>query len=431
MWWMLISAAVAGPHGDHQRLADAGRLVVPHTARARVRSTTARPDVTVYGYWPYWGDDLDTVPMEHLTHLALFGVELAADGTLTDTSRWWDHVDQALTLAAPWDVSVHVTVMGFDPDLLHAVLSNPGRRATAVAELRVLVEDAGAQGVNVDFEGLRSADKAGFVAFIEELDAAVDELYLATPAVDWGGAYDYDALALASDGLFIMAYGYHWQGGDPGPITPLQGGGIWGERSLAWTIEDYQTWGAPADRLIAGLPLYGREWPTEDASVPGTATGQGEAVVWSETMDSEHDPGRLWDATTHTPFFLTDPTHQLWYDDAESIGDKIAHALDAGIQGIGFWALTYDNDDPLLWAVVEDLTTSPPDPADPADPTTPDTTPPAGFAPEVEKPGGCACSTRGGPSWALALFGGLALTRRRRGPPPTRCPDGSPRSGTA
>ena len=69
----------------------------------------------------------------------------------------------------------------------------------------------------VDIEGLNRDLKDDFVRFVEECSEVFDEVVLAMPAVDWSGAYDYDALANASDGLFIMGYGYHWSGGSPGP----------------------------------------------------------------------------------------------------------------------------------------------------------------------------------------------------------------------
>ncbi|MEC7987401.1 MAG: glycosyl hydrolase family 18 protein, partial [Myxococcota bacterium] len=62
--------------------------------------------------------------------------------------------------------------------------------------------------------------------------------------------------------------GYHWKGGDPGPVDPLFGGSPWSVYSLEWTVEDYRDKGVPDNKIILGLPLYGREWPTENNDVP-------------------------------------------------------------------------------------------------------------------------------------------------------------------
>jgi len=325
-------------------------------SRTPLREVSEPPTVTVYGYWPWWGDDLSTVPMEYLTHLAMFGVSIDADGGLLNTSNWTAYAEEAVALAHPVGVRVHLCVVSTDSNVIGSVLSSAGHRARAVSEIQAQVEAYGADGVNIDFEGVPSANKADFVTFIRELKASLPEVYLATPAVDWSGAYDYDELGLASDGMFIMGYGYHWAGGDPGPIAPLYGGDPWSVYSLEWTVDDYLTWGAPADRVVLGLPLYGYLWPTTDNSVPGTATGSGSALTYSSAVSTGQTYGRMWDEVTHTPYAFPSGTSQLWYDDEESLADKIEWAVGQGIQGVGFWALTYENGDPSFWAMVSELT---------------------------------------------------------------------------
>ncbi len=320
------------------------------------RDPEDRPDVTVYGYWPYWGDSLDTLAWDQLTDLALFGVELASDGSLTYEDRWHEAAPQAMELAAPYGVRVHLTLICFSDPVMASVLPDPAKRALTIAEVSSLVERYGAHGVNVDFEGLDRAYKHDFTAFVQEMSEELEDVVVAMPAVDWDGAYDYDELAFASDGLFIMGYGYHWSGGNPGPVAPLYGGGIWGTHSLAWTVEDYVKWGAPPDKIILGLPLYGRLWPTVDSAVPGDATGEGEAVTYSGAQAMLMDHSRRWDASTATPYLFPSTDEQLWYDDAESLEAKMAYAVDQELQGFGFWALTYEDTDPELWGIVDGLT---------------------------------------------------------------------------
>ena len=319
---------------------------------------TAGPDVWVYGYLPYWANDLDTVPWDDLSHVAIFDVELNSDGSLGAKSRWTSIADEAVSMAQQYGVRIHLTVTCFDNSVMSSVLPSSSRRAKAIESLAELVDDAGAHGVSVDFEGMGSSLKNDLVTFVKELSREVDEITVATPAVDWNGAYDYDALLEWADALFIMGYGYHWSSGNPGPVAPLYGSSRWGSYSLDWSVQDHLAWGAKRNQIILGLPLYGYDWPSSSTSVPGTATGTASAVVYTNAVSAADRYGRNWDSPSDTPYTFPDSKSQLWYDDDESIQAKVAYAVDEGLLGVGFWALNYDGNDPDLWRAIRSETTS-------------------------------------------------------------------------
>lgn len=344
----------------HAAILEQAALVAPPSHDVEplppLRMAGDAPDITVYGFWPYWGDPVNTVPWDQMTHVAIFNVELNADGTLGQTSRWHDNAADAMAYATPYDVKVHLCVTAFSDSILSAVLNSPSLRTAAISELVVLVDTYGAHGVNVDFEGLDYDLKDEMVSFVQELSGQVDEVYVSTPPVDWSGSYDYDELAFASDGLFIMGYNYHWSGGDPGPNAPLHSSGEWGTYGLEWSVTDHLTWGAPAESLVLGLPLYGHDWPTTSNTIPGTATGLGVAQTYASAVADGLSYGQLWNSSSDTAYTFPNSTSQLWYDNHESLATKIQYAVDAGIQGVGFWALTYDDADADLWAAVDAVT---------------------------------------------------------------------------
>lgn len=314
------------------------------------------PDVVVYGYWPYWGDPISTVPIDQLTHLAIFDVAMNADGSLGSTATWTNNAPTALALAQPYGVKVHLTVTAFSDAVMNNLLPSPSRRATAIANLAAQVNAVGAHGVNVDFEGMDASRRQDFNNFIIELNRAVDEVFIALPPIDWSNAYDYGTLAANSHGLFIMGYNYHWSSGDPGPNAPLYGGSPWAQWSLDWSVNDYRSAGAPDSKIIMGMPLYGYDWPSTSTAVPGNATGRADAVFYSEAGTTAATYGRRYDSLTESPYTFPSSTRQLWYEDAVSVEAKVAYAVDEGLQGLGFWALTYDDNDPDLWQRIDALT---------------------------------------------------------------------------
>ena len=45
---------------------------------------------------------------------------------------------------------------------------------------------------------------------------------------------------------------------------------------------------------------------------------------------------------------------QCWYDDSLSLSIKYQYAKDLNLNGIGIWALGYDNGDDRLWGALDD-----------------------------------------------------------------------------
>ena len=318
---------------------------------------TPSPERWVYGYYAYWAGELTDVDWARLSHVAVFAVDMNVDGTFSGGSLWSSLGPQAVALGAPHGTKVHLTLTCFDDDVMTAVLTSSERRAILVEALGAAVDSAGAHGVSVDCEGVPGELRDPLTTFVIELQERVDEVTIATPAIDWSDAFDKAALSEHADAIFIMGYGYHWSGGNPGPIAPLVGGAPWSNWSLSDTVETYVEEGADPARLILGLPLYGRTWPTTDNSVPGTATESGSAVTMVNAISLAATHGRQYDTVTDTPYTFISSTSQTWYDDTDSLQLKIRWAVARGLGGIGFWALNYEAGDPDFWQMITTETT--------------------------------------------------------------------------
>ncbi len=326
-------------------------------------------DREVLGYLPYWEMGYDFPHWELISIVAWFGAEMNSAGQVTATHGWGGAATEDLVAQAhAHGVRVIVTVTNFDNSSIATLLSSAGKRQTAIASCLELMATHGADGVNIDFEFVPASAKADFVTFMADLKTAVfaaqpnggpGHVSLAGPAVDWSGAYDYDALLASTDGIMVMAYGYHWSGGSPGPTAPLYGGGIWGKHSVAWTIDDYLTYGGVENRhkVIIGLPFYGRRWPVASQAVPGTALGTGASVTFDVAHAEAAANGATWEDQSKTIYYhrtLDGQLWQYWYDDPAAFGMKLAYIAEKDLGGIGIWALGYDGDIEGYWAEIED-----------------------------------------------------------------------------
>lgn len=340
----------------------------------------------VMGYLPYWEFKNITIHPDILSVLAYFGVSCNSDGSLNNPHHWAPDnqaFQSLLRTCHAHGVRVVLTVTNFKSSSISAILNSQTARANLVSNLVKMVADAGGDGVNVDFEGVSRTVKANLVAFMTELKHAMDKalpnahVSLATPAVDWSGAFDYDVLAEALDGMFIMGYDYHWGSGDPGPVSPLAGGGIWGKYSLEWTVSDYFKYGGPQNRakFILGLPLYAYDWACTGIAIPGQRVSGTKAtpVIWSASQtEAQNSGGWQWDDASQTAYYTyTDKTdknvHQVWGDNLQSMGLKLDMVNEKDLGGFGFWALGY-GDDPGLWDAIRNAAFEPVAEADDGNP---------------------------------------------------------------
>jgi len=318
---------------------------------------TERPDTDpsswVYGYLPYWSEGIEDVSWTTMTHVAWFDVVLEAGGELGMVSAWENNAQAVVDKAQAYGVSVHLTLSCFDPRVQEEVLLNRGLRNKLIDNMVDLVEEGGAQGVNVDFEQLPGSLRSAFVDFVERLSRRVDEVVVATPSVDWEGAYDLERLSEASDALFLMGYNYYHSTGDPGPTAPLSGGDTWLPYSLSWSVEDHVNQGVAPEKIVLGLPLYGHLWPTVDTQVPGVSTGRASSVSIAHAIRQAEEVGREYDWESVSPYALPTGTSQLWYDDPDSLMEKVRYARAKSLAGVGFWALGYTRQDSPLWVALE------------------------------------------------------------------------------
>ncbi|WFR71356.1 glycosyl hydrolase family 18 protein [Prescottella defluvii] len=232
-----------------------------------------RPELPlVIGAIPYW--DRSAALMSAQTNAGSIDVvspwsySVAADGTVAATEGSDPQADTGLaTRLGDGDIRTIPTITNttagqWDRDTVARVLSDPDLRRAHVDALTALVRTHGFDGVQIDYENLLSADRAGFSSFIAELGTALHRigsvLYVAVHAKPDDAGYgpqneaqDYAAVARSADKVIVMAYDRHWATSTAGPIAPYD----WVEEVLRYAITRI-----PRDKLVLGVGLYGYDW---------------------------------------------------------------------------------------------------------------------------------------------------------------------------
>ncbi len=329
--------------------------------RARVLDSSDNRNLLTHeiiGYLPYWEyDEYPDLDYNLLTQINFFSAELNANGDIINSHNWLDL--NLIDFAHERGVKVKLCATLFGEDSLETLLDNYFYRQNAINNLLNLVMSKNADGVDIDFELLPTNQRENLVLFMEELSFAFHLemedpiITMATPAIDWSNAWDYEALAEITDGLFIMGYNYFYSGSsNAGPVSPL--GGYFYD--LEYTVNDYiDKTNGQYDKIILGLPYYGYDWPVIDSSINSQATDYGIARTYASAHVISENYGYNWDSSSNslwTPYQNSN-WQQCWYEDSLSLSNKYEFAKDNDLQGVGIWALGYDDDYTQLWGALE------------------------------------------------------------------------------
>jgi hypothetical protein len=281
-------------------------------------------------------------------------VEANSDGSVDNPHGWpWTSVINA---AHANGVKVILVATNFTPSSLLTLLTNETYKNNFFVNIREQMLLGSADGVNIDFEGTGSW--RGYIdEFMAELTAYLHaeipgcEVTFAGPAVNWSSAIDLPAVAAGCDGIFIMGYAFNgsWST-TTGPGAPLIGGSI---NITDTVVNQYAavTQNQP-EKLILGVPYYGLHWKTSSSAPRAPVTAWVGSPRFHTAEPESQTYGLLWDTQSQTPWYTWYDGvtwHQVWFDNAESLGLKYQLAQDHGLAGVGMWALNYDGTRDELW----------------------------------------------------------------------------------
>ncbi|NOX46806.1 MAG: hypothetical protein GXO89_07495 [Chlorobi bacterium] len=317
----------------------------------------------VFGYHPYWGgSNYLNYQWDLLSDLCYFSYEVdAATGNPTTVHDWY--TSEAIDLALANDVKVHLCVTIFSGH--YTFFNSATAQQTLIDNVIQMIDERGANGVNMDIEAISSSLSNELTSFLinlsNQLHAALPEaeLSIAAPAVNWSGTYDVSTLKDYVDLFMIMAYDYYWNGSSQaGAVSPLYSMTSSYDYNFSKTISYYQSQGVPKIKLLMGVPYYGRQWPTQGPIAPSNTTASGTAYTYRYVKDNTSgyysNENKKWEANSFSPYysFENNGWNQCFMEDSYSLGKKYDIVNRRQVVGIGIWALGYDNGYSDLWDLI-------------------------------------------------------------------------------
>lgn len=250
--------------------------------------------------------------------------------------------------------------------------ADANRRSKFVASVVDFIKKYNFDGLDLDWEfpgkrGGSANDKLNFLLLVKELRAAFRKHnFLLTAAFGAGKdtidtAYDVEGLSIYLDYIHMMCYDYHgaWEEktGANAPLRSTQD-----DLSVEFTINYMLQMGAPASKLVLGIPLYGRTFllqdvvtdskkpklgaPARNIGFQGPYTREngfmGYNEICMELNNSTANWKTYWDSETETPFAVT-RNQVISYDNERSIYEKVKFAMKKGLAGTMVWSIDTDD----------------------------------------------------------------------------------------
>ncbi len=218
------------------------------------------------------------------------------------------------------------------------------------------IEKYNLDGINVDIENVTHLDKDNYTDLVRLLreklpsDKSVSVAVCANPkgwTTGWHGSYDYEKLAQYCDYIMIMAYDEHYEGGTSGSVASYS----FMEDSIKYALKYVES-----DKIVLGLPFFGRYWNEYDKG------GRGVSLKLIDQILKDYNTIGVYDEETKSmkatisvseeqadndKYIFSAGTYTFWYENSNTLKEKLSLVEKYNLKGSGSWALGQETND--IW----------------------------------------------------------------------------------
>lgn len=264
-----------------------------------------------------------------ITDVACFSAKVDGDGHLKG-----GHLAPPTLPGARQNTRYHLVItIPWNPTLAHIYL-NPTLPFRARIISDIIKRSAPFDGIQVDFEGIRADDKMAYLSFLTAVkkELSPQKLFSVAVMARWethkkkhpDDAFDYASIGKIADRIIIMAYDEHYGGGAAGPIA-----------SLPWcqSIFDHAQKTIPSEKIIMGIPLYGRGWQIEK---PAKSFRNRE--IWTNIRINQPKV-KSSPSSGGSYSYATNVTIKVHFESMPSLNAKMDLYASRPIKGMAFWRI--------------------------------------------------------------------------------------------
>ena len=206
-------------------------------------------------------------------------------------------------------------------------------------------------GINIDFENMKSEDKDMYSRFIIELEPRLKEIGMVL-SVDvtapdggdtWSMCFDRHVIGNVADYTIFMAYD---QNGSSSTKPGTTAGYNWVKLNL---VKFLQTEEINPNKLILAVPLYTRIWTTNS---DGKVISNNSLSIKNTEAEIPDGITKQWNdelKQNYVTFSSGNNTKQIWIEDIDSLKAKISLMKENNLAGIASWEANMAYDD--IWTM--------------------------------------------------------------------------------
>lgn len=242
-------------------------------------------------------------------------------------------------------LKILLSIGGWESGRFSEMAADETSRLSFAADCQRVVDEFDLDGIDIDWEyptsgmaGISSspADRDNFTLLMRDIREAIGQKKLLTLATAASGKYiDFVAIDPFIDFVNIMAYD---MGGAPHHHSALYRSELTGSISADEAVKAHEAAGVPLNKLVMGIPFYGRAAPELGGFVDYKKIVTLDSVVMK------------WDDVAKAPYLSRSDTTPMicGYDDAQSIAIKCTYIMEKGMLGAMYWDYNGDDEEGTL-----------------------------------------------------------------------------------
>lgn len=248
------------------------------------------------------------------------------------------------------NVDVWPLISDFNKDVdYNRLFMSTMARGNLIKNIIYFIEEYNLDGINIDFEHIKSSYAEGYIEFLRELSIEMRSRKKVLSVdnyipLEFNAFYNIKEQGIVSDYLCVMAYDEHYSGSPKaGSVSSLS----WVKNSIENTAKS-----APMKKLIVGLPFYTRLWREAHT---GKLTSRALSMDGGLNLVSSNKAKKEWDKEKgqyYAEWKDGKDRMRIWLEEEKSLEAKLKLVEKDKVAGIAFWKLGLERKE--AWESVTD-----------------------------------------------------------------------------